>query len=518
MNWAGESSTAINGVASSVTYDTAGRIITNTNALGVFNTTYDGNSFRKLSQSYPNGQTAEFGYAGNLQDQHLQRITNKLGATPISEFIYGRDVPTGQITSWSQQAGTQTPSIYSLAYDPVDQLIAASVSAGGNVVSNFSYSYDPASNRLTEQVDATTRQFSYNALNELTSVEGDAGPGATYQWDAEHRLISVTSGNENTEFTYDGLGRRVGIRFLVNGAEVSNRRFVWCDNDICEERTPDGIVSKRFFFQGMKVESGATAGDYFYSRDHLGSIRELTDSDGNVRARYSYDPFGRRTLLTGNVDADFGFAGMFWTPAASLNLTWFRAYDPAIGHWLSRDPVKDAETSQGINLFTYVRNNSVNLTDPLGLKDPDDDLSLGQWIQAAVCVYTGLFCGKPYAPSPDRGWIGGDPRPSGGGPDGGAGPNGGAPGGAAPARGMPGGGGGGGGALIGPGGLPGGPGQCRNDNNNKPPRPPCKLERGLLDMTTGLFTCQYACSDGRFTPPYKFKNACPRTRPREVFP
>ena len=142
----------------------------------MFNNTYDGNSFRKASQSYPNGQTAEFRYAGNLQDQHLQRITNKLGITPISEFIYGHDVPTGQITSWSQQAGTQTPSVYSLAYDPVDQLIAASVSEGGNVVKTFGYSYDPASNRLTEQVDATTRQFSYNALNELTSVEGDARP------------------------------------------------------------------------------------------------------------------------------------------------------------------------------------------------------------------------------------------------------------------------------------------------------------------------------------------------------
>ena len=66
---------------------------------------------------------------------------------------------------------------------------------------------------------------------------------------------------------------------------------------------------------------GRHAGAYFYSHDHLGSIRELTDSGGNVRARYSYDPFGRRTLLTGDLETDFGFAGMFWTPEAGLNLT-----------------------------------------------------------------------------------------------------------------------------------------------------------------------------------------------------
>ena len=138
----------------------------------------------------------------------------------------------------------QTPSIYSLAYDPVDQLISASVSEGGNVVKTFGYSYDPAGNRLNEQVDATTRQFFYNALNELTSAEGDASLDATYQWDAEHRLASVTSGNQETQFTYDGFGRRVGIREVVNGAEVSNRRFLWCDYNICEERTPAGSVSK----------------------------------------------------------------------------------------------------------------------------------------------------------------------------------------------------------------------------------------------------------------------------------
>lgn len=360
-------STAINGVASSVTYDAAGRIITSTNALGVFNSTYDGNSFRKISQSYPNGQTAEFSYAGNLKDQHLQRITNKRGITPISEFLYDHDVPTGQITSWSQQADTQTPSIYSLAHDLVDQLTAASVSEGGNVVKTFGYSYDPAGNRLTEQVDATTRRFSYNALNELTSVEDDPSLAATYQWDAEHRLTSVTSGSQETQFTYDGVGRRVGIRFLVNSTEVSNRRFVWCDHEICEERTPAGIVSKRFFLQGMKVESGATAGDYFYSHDHLGSIRELTDNGGKIRARYSYDPFGRRTRLTGDLDADFGFAGMFWSPESGLNLTRFRAYDPTIARWLSRDPLPYAEALLGPNLYVYVSNEPVNRVDPYGL-------------------------------------------------------------------------------------------------------------------------------------------------------
>lgn len=361
-------SRAINGVAASDTYDAAGRIKSTTNALGVFLNTYEGSSYRKRSQMYPNGQTVEFGYGGNLKDQHLERITNKQENTPISEFLYDRDGPTGQIKSWSQQAGAETASIYSFTYDAVDQLTAAFVSEEGNIVKTFGYSYDPVGNRLTEQVDTATRQFSYNALNELTSADGNIGSDTTYQWDAEHRLISVTGGNQETEFTYDGLGRGVGIRSLVNGVEISNRRFIWCDNDICEERTALGEVSKRFFPQGMKVESGAATGAYFYSRDHLGSVRELTDSVGNIRARYSYDPFGHQTRLNGDLDTDFGFTGMFWCPEMDLNLTLFRAYDPNIGRWLSRDPLKNAEIEAGINLFAYVNNNPVNRVDLLGLK------------------------------------------------------------------------------------------------------------------------------------------------------
>ena len=291
--------TDINGVASTVTLDAAGRITSATNALGTFNYTYDGSSLRQTSQSYPNGQTTERSYAGNLQDLRLQRITNKRGSTPISEFIYGRDVPTGQITSWSQQSDAQMPSIYSFGYDAADQLTSATVSQSGSTVSTFRYSYDAAANRLSEQIDTTTTNFAYNALNELTSSDNTVGATAAYQWDAEQRLVAVNAGNQNTQFTYDGLGRRVGIRLLVKGAEVTNRRFVWCDNDICEERTPDGSVNKRFFAQGIKIEDGSAAGSYFYTRDHLDSVRELTDNTGTVRARYTYDPFGRRTRLTG---------------------------------------------------------------------------------------------------------------------------------------------------------------------------------------------------------------------------
>ena len=358
-------STAINGVATFFTFNAAGQIVAETNTLGLFSCAYDGSSERILSETFPNGQTTGRTYGTLLQDFALQRLTHLAGAMPVSEFIYGWDIPADRITSWSQQIGAQSPSFYAFAYDAVNQLLSGLVTNAGLHMNTFAYSYDLAGNRLTEQAGGLTNSVTCNALNQLNASSN--GSSRTNEWDAENRLVAVNSGNQRTEFAYDGLGRFVSIRQLTNGSQASLRQFVWCGDKICEERNASGAVTKRYFKHGLSIVSGPTAGNYYYTRDHLGSIRELTDSNGTVRAEYDYDPFGRRTRLSGDMDADFGFAGMFWSPEAGLALTRYRAYDSNIGRWLSRDPLRDAEVREGANLYAYVRNNPVNLQDHLGL-------------------------------------------------------------------------------------------------------------------------------------------------------
>jgi RHS repeat-associated protein len=359
-------STAINGVASRMTYDSAGRVISETNAAGSFTYAYDGASTRLLTNVFPNGMTMERGYGGNLEDRELQRITHRGGTRPISEFLYGRDRRADRITTWSQQTGAQPPDIHAFNYDAADQLLSAMVTNAGVLVNHFAYTYDPAANRLTEQIGSSNHTATYNALNQINAT---AAPGAsrTNEWDVKDRLVAVNAGNQRTEFTYDGQGRLASVRTLVNNSEVSFRRFVWCDNRICEERDNGGAVVKRFFEQGMKVEVGPNAGDYFYTRDHLGSIRELIDGSGTTRARFAYDPYGRRTNLSGDVSVDFGFAGMFFPADVGLCVARFRTYDPALGRWLSRDPLRKAELSEVPNLYAYVANNPVSKVDPSGL-------------------------------------------------------------------------------------------------------------------------------------------------------
>jgi RHS repeat-associated protein len=390
--------TTSDGVASTSSFDAAGRVAGTSNALGAFTYAYDGSSRRVISQSDPNGQTAAIGYGNNLQDFALQQITYLVGATPVSQFSYATDVPMMRIISWSQQAGIQPPSIFTFDYDAANQLLSAVVTNSGGAVNDYSYSYDPSGNRLSEQAGGVNSTASYNALNQSSTAANTAANSRTNEWDGQNRLAAVNAGSNRTEFAYDGMSRLAYIRQLQNGSQVSFRRFVWDSTHICEERDATGAnITKRFYPQGMQLETSPTAGAYYYTRDHLGSIRELTDGSGSVRARYSYDPFGRRTKVSGDVDADFGFAGMFWSAEANLSLTHFRTYDPELGRWLSRDPLRNAEMNQGPNLYAYVQNDPVNRIDPLGNAPPlPPPPPPGPWFKG----YAPYNPGAPPAPPP----------------------------------------------------------------------------------------------------------------------
>src|SRR6266481_6704206 len=118
--------------------------------------------------------------------------------------------------------------------------------------------------------------------------------------------------------------------------------------------------------RSQSFETWTTTGKKWRSQN-LSLRRGFTNSTGSVRARYDYNPYGARTKLTGDLDVDFGYTGHYDHRQTGMVLTRNRAYYPMLGRWLSRDPIKDAEMSQGPNLYEYVGNNPVSQVDPLGL-------------------------------------------------------------------------------------------------------------------------------------------------------
>jgi RHS repeat-associated protein len=204
-------------------------------------------------------------------------------------------------------------------------------------------------------------------ITSSTSPDGSGAPSATYEWDAADRLIAINIGTHRSEIQYDGLGRRVHLTEKDAGNVTADRRFLWCGNELCEERdATGGVVMKRFLGQGEQRIGSSDAGVYFYTRDHLGSVRELVDSAGAVRARYDYGVWGQRTKLTGNLDTDLGFTGFYFHNQSGLSFSRTRAYDSALGKWINQDPIAE---NGGLNLYRYAANSPSMYVDPSG-KNP----------------------------------------------------------------------------------------------------------------------------------------------------
>jgi len=213
----------------------------------------------------------------------------------------------------------------------------------------------------------TGKTISYDAAGNTTS-DGTH----TFTWDAASRLVKITYADSATsEFGYDAFGRRIWITEKdPSGTATSTKQFLWDGLAIAEERDASNTVTARYFEEGFQriQSSPSSTQNYFTSRDHLGSVREVVDNTGTFAARYNYDPFGRITKLSGTVDCDMLYTGHYYHEKSALSLAPYRASDAETGRWLSSDPIVE---DGGINLYGYVSNNPVNLWDPWGMAPGD---------------------------------------------------------------------------------------------------------------------------------------------------
>lgn len=77
----------------------------------------------------------------------------------------------------------------------------------------------------------------------------------------------------------------------------------------------------------------------------------------------SYDPWGKATESGSGAVSDFTYTGHHFDRPSGLALAWWRGFDPDLGRWMSKDPIG---LRGGFNLYGYVRNEPVRLTDPTG--------------------------------------------------------------------------------------------------------------------------------------------------------
>jgi len=356
-------------------YDAANRLTTLTDeAMQNFTFGYD-TANKLISRIMPNGITTSYGYDG------MSRLTRLTDASLTStlfdrQYAYNNANQISQITDLTQSR--------TFGYDNVDRL----TSQTGSIFGNESYSFDAVGNRTASHRSAT---YGYQPFNRLTSTatatygydangatvsKSESGTNWTYTWDFENRMVSAGNGLSQANYVYDALGRRVS---RSSGAQTTNFSYdgqeVLMDNDsvsgVTKYQNGLGIDNK------LKQTAGSTAG--YFLADQLGSTNALTDASGSVTASNSYDSFGNATNT--GFPSRYQFTGRELDSFTGFQYNRARWYDPAIGRFISEDPIG---LLGGINPFTYAHNNPWNRTDPSGLDDDDDDDGLAKDVEIDI--------------------------------------------------------------------------------------------------------------------------------------
>ncbi|MGV2976824.1 RHS repeat domain-containing protein [Roseibium alexandrii] len=104
-------------------------------------------------------------------------------------------------------------------------------------------------------------------------------------------------------------------------------------------------------------------------RDHLSSVRLMTNAAGAIIAENHFRPYGARTdvqLAAGVPRESKGWIGERDDPETGLTYLNARYYDPVLARFISPDWFDPQEPGVGTNRYAYAGNNPVAFKDPSG--------------------------------------------------------------------------------------------------------------------------------------------------------
>ncbi|MCC7339273.1 MAG: hypothetical protein IT422_29625, partial [Pirellulaceae bacterium] len=361
------SSTDQTGYRLGYSYDAAGRLQQIADSNGSTQVRYDYDESGFLSRkTLGNGVYTSFRYDANGQLLSLENTAPDHSL--LSRFDYTYD-SQGMRTSMRTLEG-----LWSYEYDDLGQLTKW-VNPQGRITTIV---YDAAGNRVSVDQDGETTRYATNELNQYTDVAGvkyyydadgnlartvDHGQIKLYAYDAENRLISVSSDTSDWSNLWDALGNRVGVtedgettHFVIDPVGFGN---------VVGEYSSNGQMLARNV-HGYGLISNGLANPNYYSFDALGSTSNLTDHSGASIAQYSYTPFGQLLGEGTETNGASLFVGEFGiVGSGDLNFMRARHYDASLGRFTQRDPIGLA--GGDANLFRYVGNSPTNAIDPSGL-------------------------------------------------------------------------------------------------------------------------------------------------------
>jgi RHS repeat-associated protein len=218
-----------------------------------------------------------------------------------------------------------------------------------------------AATSMLDDLGATEAAYTYDrAGNTLTRPSPSSGL-QTMTWDAEGHVATVEDASGVTSFVYDADGNRLlrkdptGTTLYLPGQEL---RYALADGS---KRTT------RYYAHADQIIAMRTAaGITWLSGDHHDTSQiSITSVEQTVSIRRQ-TPFGSpRGSTDGPAELTRGFVGGTIDNTGLTHLG-AREYDPAIGRFISVDPVVDAEDPQQLHGYAYANNSPISAADASG--------------------------------------------------------------------------------------------------------------------------------------------------------
>jgi RHS repeat-associated protein len=239
--------------------------------------------------------------------------------------------------------------------------------SGGQLIQSGStrYEYSPEGNlvRKTNR-DGAAWRYEWNAAGRLNRVVRPDGEAVTFTYDALGRRLSKTFRGQTTRWVWDG------DTPLHQWVEKSGS--IWDVRRIAKQAGPDarhltneGLVTWLFEPESFAPLAKFTQQQaYGIVTDHLGTPISMHDAASEIVWSADLNSYGEVTNLYGGAEAcPFRFPGQYEDAETGLYYNRFRYYDPAIGSYISQDPIG---LEGGFNLQAYVED-PLEWIDPLGL-------------------------------------------------------------------------------------------------------------------------------------------------------
>ena len=366
--------------------------------------TYDKNGNKK-SETLANGVVSTYTYN---KANRITKIENKSGNTDISSYEYSYYLDGSDACKVRSESGIIETTSYE--YDGLKRLTEEAVKVGNNLTDTYTYEYDDYGNRSKMTAEGTEDyviEYSYVDSNgkytallqkEVKTVENEADENlinlnpasnikqTVYAYDANGNQITKTAEGKTETNTYDGLNQLIGF---ADGETTASYKYN--ASGLRYEKTVDGetinhvwdgnqqivadVVDNQFYEADCYIRGTNLVAKYnyrngnkseytYYTHNAHGDVVNLTNADGEVTKKYTYDAFGVEKNIDKNDTNAFRYCGEYFDKETATVYLRARYYNPSNGRFTQRDSNSGKIGEPlSLNLYTYCQNNPIGFVD-----------------------------------------------------------------------------------------------------------------------------------------------------------